>query len=55
MNIPTISRFGIGYRSQIKHKLKGNIDFSKAVDMDQNILRPPDNACKFDFRSISRY
>lgn len=31
------TRFGIGYRSQIKHKLKGNIDFSKAVDMDQNI------------------
>lgn len=31
------TRFGVGYRSQVKHKLKGSIDFSKAVFMDQDI------------------
>lgn len=31
------TRFGIGYRSQIKHKLKGDIKFAKAGVMDQDI------------------
>lgn len=31
------TRFGIGYRSQIKHKLKGKIDFAATNPMDQDI------------------
>lgn len=31
------TRFGVGYRSQIKHKLKGDIEFDKAVSLNQDI------------------
>lgn len=31
------TRFGIGYRSQVKHKLKGKIDFGSFNPMDQDI------------------
>lgn len=31
------TRFGVGYRSQIKHKLKGDIAFDKATFMNQDI------------------
>lgn len=31
------TRIGVGYRSQIKHKLKGDIDFSK-MPMDQDVF-----------------
>ncbi len=31
------TRFGVGYRSQIKHKLKGDIEFDKASFMNQDI------------------
>lgn len=31
------TRIGVSYRSQIKHKLKGDIDFTRANPMDQDI------------------
>lgn len=31
------TRFGVGYRSQVKHKLKGKIDFASTNPMDQDI------------------